>query len=127
MLESGSVARERDGIVPTVEERLASLETKVDAIADLPSMVTDLRADMRTAIGELRTEMNHRFDQAGAEMSHRFDQVDRRLDRLERRNEVLDSRMDHHFLWLLGVQVTVLIAIVAALIRVTIDLTNHVA
>ena len=116
MLESGSRSLGNEDPVPTVEELLASLETKVDAIADLRTMISSLRTDMVRGF-EL---VDKRFDQVDKRLEQvdaRFKGLDQRFDRTERRNESLDDRMDRHFLWLLGVQMTVLIAIVAVLLR----------
>ena len=50
----------------------------------------------------------------------RFDQLERRFesrfDQLERRFESLDDKVARHFTWLVGIQVTTLIAIVGALL-----------
>ena len=42
--------------------------------------------------------------------------MDRRFDRLEQRLDALDERMVKGFAWLVGIQLTTLAAIVAALI-----------
>lgn len=50
----------------------------------------------------------------------RFDAVDRRFDALDakmsRQLERLDGQFDRQFAWLVGIQITTLVAIVAALI-----------
>jgi hypothetical protein len=74
--------------MPTVEERISAVETKVDAIA------------------ELRTDMNRQFSEVRSDM-----------DRLTRRVDVLDQRMERHFMWMVSIQFTVLIAVIVALIE----------
>lgn len=116
--------------MPTVEERLASLESKVEAIAELRTMILDLRQDVRTTsvelrqdiramILELRQEMISRFEQVDRrfeQVDKRFEQVDDRLDRLDHRNVRLEDREDRHFLWLLGIQMSILIVVLAAML-----------
>ena len=50
----------------------------------------------------------------------RFDQLERRLearfDFVDRRFEALDDKVARHFTWLVGIQVTTLVAIVGALL-----------
>jgi hypothetical protein len=49
-------------------------------------------------------------------MDARFEAVDRRFDTADRRIDVLDSKVSNHFVWLVGLQVTTLVAIVGALL-----------
>lgn len=55
-----------DDEVPKVEERLASLEARIDAIGELRTLILDLRGDMI-----------HRFEQ----VENRFQGLDRKIDR----------------------------------------------
>ena len=117
--------------MPTVEERLSSLEGKMDAIAGLTAVIGDLRTDMNRQFGEVRTDMNRQFGELRTDMNRRFGEVNRRFDDvdrrfeqvdqryggLERRVEVLDQRMERHFMWMVGIQFTVLIAVIVALIQ----------
>ena len=93
--------------MPTVEERLASLETKVDAIADL-------RAEMRTMFSELRADLNH----LRADMNQRFDQVDRRFEGIDRRIDALDQKVDRHFMWLVSTQAAMVATMVGWLVTI---------
>ena len=49
-------------------------------------------------------------------MDTRFEAVDRRFEGLERRMDTLDDKISRHFTWVVGIQVTTLVAIVAALL-----------
>jgi predicted nucleic acid-binding Zn-ribbon protein len=84
--------------MPTIEERVAGLE----------KMIPDLRDEMRRGFDQL----NARFDA----VDQRFDAVDKRLDRIENRVERLDDRTDRHFLWIVGIQFTMLMLFVGALL-----------
>jgi hypothetical protein len=92
----------RGGAMPSVEERLAYLEGKVDdhraasgdlhaAVGDVRISITELRGDVRTSMTELRARMDRRF-------------------------ETLDQKVDRNFSWSVGIQVAVLLAVVSALV-----------
>jgi primosomal protein N'' len=88
--------------MPTLEERVADLEAK---------MTPDLRDEMVRGfdrMADLFRQMEKRFEQ-------RFDEVDKRLDRLENRVERLDDKVDRHFLWVVGIQFTMMIVFIGAL------------
>jgi len=46
----------------------------------------------------------------------RFEGVDRRFDTVDRRIDALDDKVSRQFVWLVGLQVTALLAIVGALL-----------
>ena len=54
--------------MPTVEERLASLEAKVDTMSDLRDLIAEVRGDMNGRF----TEMNVRFTELREDMNRRF-------------------------------------------------------
>jgi hypothetical protein len=83
--------------VPTIEERVAYLEGQV-------SEQIHAMGDIREAVRSLE----HRMDA-------RFEAVDRRFDTVERRIDVLDDKVSRQFVWLVGLQVTTLVATVGAL------------
>lgn len=131
--------------MPNVEERLASLETRMDGIADLKALVTDLgrdirlqatelrgdmrlqatelREEMRLQATELREEMRLQFTQTREDMNRQFDEArddtNRRFEKTDRRLDILDQRGERQFLWLVGIQITGLIAVITALISVS--------
>lgn len=59
--------------MPTVEERIAAVEAKVDAIADLKMMIGEFRADMTRQVGDVRTDMNRQFSEVRADMNRQFE------------------------------------------------------
>ena len=77
--------------MPTLEERVADLEAKMTP--------------------DLRDEMLRGFDR----MADLFAQLDKRLDRLENRFERLDDKVDRHFMWIVGIQFTMMIVFIGAL------------
>jgi len=64
-----------------------------------------MKDDMRQAL--LRVE---------DKMDRRFEQVDHRFERLEGRFDKLTDRVERQFLWLVGIQITTLVTVVAALL-----------
>ena len=65
-------------------------------------------------------QMEGRFVQIEGRSDSRFDQLERRFetrfDVYDRRLEGLDEKVSRHFTWLVGIQVTTLVAIVGALL-----------
>jgi hypothetical protein len=82
--------------MPSVDERLASLEAKVEAIADLRNMVIDLRT----------------------EMTQRFTQIDQRFNQIDARFTVMDAKVDRLFVWAIGLLVGGFTSVIGALIGV---------
>ena len=77
--------------MPTIEERVAYLEGQV-------SEQSHGMVELRDAVRQLALR------------------VDTLSDSVDRRFQALDSKMSHQFFWLVGMQVTTLAAIVAALV-----------
>jgi hypothetical protein len=109
--------------MPTQDERLASLEARVDAMSDLRGLILELRADMNGRLAEFRVDMNSRFTELRADMNARFAEVNSRFaevngrfDLVDRRLTALEDKGDRHFMWLIGAQVAVLMAVVSALL-----------
>ena len=116
--------------MPTVEERLASLEAKVDTMSDLRNLIVDLPGDMNGRFGEvigrfdevngrfteLREDMNGRFGEVNGRFTELREDMNRRLDDVNRRLSVLDEKGDRHFIWMVSTQVALLLAVVSALV-----------
>ena len=102
--------------MPAVEERLASLEARVDAMSEMRNLITELRGDMNARFidvtdrfTELREDMNRRFTEFREDVNRRFDEVNGRL-------VVLDQKGDRHFTWMVSTQVALLLTVVGALV-----------
>jgi hypothetical protein len=152
--------------MPTVEERLTTLEGRLHSMSDVRNNITELRGDMHgrfvsadhrftevnARITELRTDLNLRFAQVNGRFSelrddmnlrlgelnarldamqndigrrfdmmttdaiHRFAEADHRFGDVDRRFAELDQKLDRHFIWLVGTQVAVLLAVVGAMV-----------
>jgi archaellum component FlaC len=86
--------------------------------ADMNRQSSELRADMNRQfdvmngqLGELRSDMNQRFEH----VDRRFEQVDRRFEQVEYRFQALDAKGDRHFTWIVGIQVTLMLAVIGAM------------
>jgi len=84
--------------MPTLDERVAYLEGQVNE-------QSHAHLDIRDAVRSLE----HRVDA-------RFEAIDRRFDTVDRRLDSLDDKVSRQFVWLVGIQVTTLVAIVTALL-----------
>ena len=91
--------------MPTIDDRVALLERQVSEILPLRDAVTHLE---------------HRMDAGFQAVERHFEHIDRRIEALDnntsRQFEVVYDRMSRQFMWLVGIQVTTLAAIVAALL-----------
>lgn len=95
--------------MPTFEERMAYLEGRVEE----HSRNVD---GIREAVANLERRTDARFEAFEQRVDHHFEAVDRRFEGLERRLGGLDEKMTRYFVWLVGMQVTTLAAVVAALV-----------
>ena len=81
----------------TVEERLTIVEHKV--------------AENARGIDGLRDAVVKGFEA----MDRRFEAIDRRFEAMDRRFVVVDQNMSRQFRWIVGIQMTTLIAMVGAI------------
>jgi hypothetical protein len=108
----------------TLEERVAYLEGQVGEH-------TQTMLEIRDSIRQLERRFDARFDTLDRRLEALEDNLDRRTEALEdkldrrtealedklgRRTEALEDKMSRHFSWLVGIQVTTLVAIVGALL-----------
>ncbi len=87
-------------------ERVAYLEGKVD--------------EHSHAWQELREsilQLDGKVDRFREELYERIDATNSRIDSLERRIDVLDQKYSPYFLWIIGIQITSLLAIITVLLR----------
>ena len=107
----------REVAMPTLEERVAYLEGQV-------SEHTQTLIDIRDSIRQLERRFDARFDavdrriEDSRQVRSPIDARDRRSEvrAVDRRIDGLDDKMSRQFAWLVGIQVTTLVAIVGALL-----------
>lgn len=99
----------------SLEERVAFLEGKVEehskAWVDLKDLIINLDAKVDRRIDAL----DQKVDRFREELSSRIDTLDQRLSS---RIDALDQKLSKYSLWIIGVQVTVFLAIIGVLLKV---------
>jgi len=126
----------------SLEERVAYLEGRVsdktqaqqelrEMIVHLDQKVDRFREELAARIYSLEQSMNARFesiDKRFEAIDKRFESIDRRFEAIDQRFEAINGRIDalddkvsRQFMWLVGIQITVLVAVVSALIAVSLQ------
>lgn len=116
-----------------LDERVANLEAQTDkhalAVEALRTDIADLRVEVRTDIAGIRSDMALRSETAElrrevaavrdgmAGMATRSDLTELRNE-MSRRFEIIDAKVDRHFVWLMGMMVTGFITVIGALVGV---------
>jgi hypothetical protein len=71
--------------------------------------------------GEIRRldqKIELKIDRLRGDLLARIDAVDRRLDeKFDGKFNALNDKIDRHFIWLVGIQIAALVAIIGALLR----------
>ena len=91
--------------MPTLEERVAYLEGKIE--------------EHSRGFGEIRdliVHLNGRVDALDQKIDRFREELSARIDRLDARIDALDEKFSRFFLWTIGIQVTVLLAVIGALL-----------
>jgi chromosome segregation ATPase len=123
----------------TIEERVAYLEGKVEehsrAWEDLKDMIihldqkVDRRIDALDAkVDRHREELSNRIDALEAKFDNRINALDNRINALDNRINALEAKFDNridaldqkfsrYFLWIIGIQVSIFLAIIATLLK----------
>ena len=119
----------------TIEERVAYLEGKTEehskAWVDIKDMIIHLEGRINAfdaKIDRHREELSGRIDALDQKFSGRIDSINGRIDALDakidrHREELslnirtLDQKFTKYFLWMIGIQVSIFLAIIATLLR----------
>lgn len=108
--------------MPTsLEERVAYLEGKVEEHSKAWEDLKDMIIHLEGRINALDQKVDRRIDALDAKIDRRIDATDSRIDGLEQklslRIDGLDQKFSRYFLWIIGIQVSVLLAIIGVLIK----------
>jgi uncharacterized coiled-coil protein SlyX len=126
----------------SLEERVAYLEGKVEEqsrcfgeltvhISALDQKVDRFRIELAARIDGLSARvdaLDQKIDRFRAELAARIDGLSARMDALDQkvdrfraelaaRVDALDQKMSMQFVWLVGIQIAVLLAVIGALLR----------
>lgn len=89
----------------THDERIAYLEGKVEE-----------QSHTFTAIRDSLAALDRRIDRLEQRMDARFEAIDRRFETMDHRFTAIDDKMSRQFLWIVGIQITTLVAVVGAVL-----------
>ena len=101
----------------TLEERIAYLEGKVEEHSRGFGEIRDglQHLDQRfTFLDQKFTFLDQKVDRFREELAARIDAMDQRLST---RIDALDQKISKYFLWMIGFQITTLLAIIGTLLR----------
>jgi ABC-type phosphate transport system auxiliary subunit len=109
--------------MPVMDERMANLEGSVRQFPQMVSMLQSgldaLRGDLRAEVGALRNDLRTEVASVRSELVALRSEMYERLGALEKRLERLEERMATQFTWLVGLQITTLVAVVGVLLART--------
>ena len=94
----------------TIEERVAYLEGKVEEHSKGLEDIKDL-------VIALDQKLDRRIDALDQKIDGRVDALDQRINRLDQRIDHLDQKLSRYFLWIIGIQVTIFLSIIAILLK----------
>ena len=95
----------------TFADRVARAEARLQEQVGVTDGLRDAVASLDKRVDSLDQRIERRFEA----IDRRFEAIDRRFEAVDRRFEALDAKISRQFLWLVGIQLTTLTAIVATL------------
>lgn len=105
------------------EERVAFVEGRVVEHSRMIDGIREAMISLEHRVDRRFQSLEQRMDRRFEAIDRRFDAVDvrflgmdRRLDAIDRRIDGLDARISRQFTWIVGLHVTTLTAVVAALL-----------
>ena len=109
----------------TLEERVAYLEGRVEehskAWEDLKDMIINLDHKVDTRIDSLDQRLSSRMDSLDEKVDRFREELSSRIDSLDKRFssriDSLDQKFSRYFLWIIGIQVTIFLSIIATLLK----------
>jgi len=107
--------------MPTVEERLASLEAKVDTMSDLRNLIGEFRGDVNGRFGDVNGrfgDVNRQFGDVNRQFTELREDMNRRFIEMRGDAKALDQKVDRQFIWLMGMMVTGFITVIGALVGI---------
>ena len=97
----------------TLEERVAYLEGKVEEHSRGYSELREMILHLDQKVDRFREELSGRIETLDQRLSGRIETLDQRLSG---RIEALDQKVSKQFIWLVGIQIMVLLAVIGALL-----------
>ncbi len=94
----------------TLEERVAYLEGKVEEHSKAWEDLKDMIIHLDQKVDRFRDELSSRINALDQK-------VDRFRDELSSRIDALDQKFSRYFLWIIGIQITIFLAIIATFLK----------
>jgi chromosome segregation ATPase len=101
----------------TLEERVAYLEGKVEEHSYAWQDLKEAIRETNQRITHMEQTFSQRFFSLEQRMDNRFEAIDRRFEAIDNRFEAIDQKFSKYFLWIIGIQVSVLLAVIAVMLR----------
>ena len=101
----------------TLEERVAYLEGRVEEHSEHMNGIREALVHLEQRVDRRFESLESRLDARFQAVDVRFQSIDLRLDGMDRRLTGLDEKMTRYFVWGVGIMVTMLAAVVAAVAR----------
>ncbi len=105
--------------VHTIEERVAYVEGRVEEHSQMVNEIRDSLRSLEARVDRRFEQVEQRFVHLEERMDRRFEQVELRLtegfNRTDARFEAMDAKMSRQFVWLAGMLLTTLIAMLGTL------------
>jgi hypothetical protein len=98
--------------VASIEERVAFVEGR---LVEHSEIFSDQRAGL-SSLGQRIDHLEQRMDRRFAQMDARFAQIDARFLQVEARLDRLGGDLSKNFRWIVGIQITTLLTVVATLL-----------
>ncbi len=107
--------------MPTLEERVAYLEGKVEEHSKAWEDLKDMIIHLEGRINALDQKVDRRIDALDVKVERFREELSRRIDSLDqkvdRRIDALDQKFSRYFLWIIGIQMSIFLAIIASFLR----------
>lgn len=105
-----------------IKDLIIGLDQKLDRRMDAIDQKFDSRTDALDQKFEGRTDaldqkFDNRIDVLGQKIDSRGDSLDQRVNRFDQRIDHLDQKLSKYFLWIIGIQTTIFISIIATLLK----------
>ncbi|RME66959.1 MAG: hypothetical protein D6778_03940 [Nitrospirae bacterium] len=97
----------------TLEERVAYLEGRVEEHSRQWTEIKEAIMALDARMQAFEQRVDRRFEAN----DRRFESIDRRFESIERRIEHLDQKFSRYFLWIIGIQISILMAVIAVILR----------
>jgi prefoldin subunit 5 len=103
--------------MPTLEERVAYLEGKVEEHSKSWEDLKDMIIHLEGRINALDQKVDRRIDALDVKVERFREELSRRIDSLDHRIDSLDQKLSRYFLWIIGIQMSIFLAIIASFLR----------